>query len=140
MTDLRPGLTLAPSAWQPRASSSRAARPSGVRIRACSSFSRSSRVFVWHIVLPRAKRTGRSEDSRTPKRQTPAGPGCRSLSRGSLPGAAPAGARAGLPRLGLVDLQSAALEVRPVQGGDGGVAALAHLDEAEAAAAAGVAV
>src|SRR5207247_8178031 len=53
---------------------------------------------------------------------------------------AAAGARPLLAGLGLVDLQGAALDLGAVQGGDGGVAALAHLDEAEAARAAGVAV
>src|SRR5262245_24468146 len=53
---------------------------------------------------------------------------------------AAAGARALLARLGLVDRQRAALELGAVQVGDRLVGALAHLDEAEAAGAAGLAV
>src|SRR5262249_28712055 len=51
-----------------------------------------------------------------------------------------AGARPRLAGLGLVDGQGATLQLRAVQSGDGRVAALAHLDEAEAARAAGGAV
>src|SRR5262249_11303937 len=45
-----------------------------------------------------------------------------------------------LARLGLVDGQGAAVDLRAVQRGDGLVAAAGHLDEAEAARAAGLAV
>ena len=51
-----------------------------------------------------------------------------------------AGTGALLAGLGLVDRQGAALELDAVQSGDGFLAAFAHLDEAEAARAARLAV
>src|SRR5205085_2489944 len=57
------------------------------------------------------------------------------------PGAAAApGARPLLARLGLVDRQGAAVELGAVEGLDGRLGAVAHLHEAEAPAAAGLAV
>src|SRR5262245_2675729 len=58
----------------------------------------------------------------------------------AAPAAAGTAARALLARLGLIDRQGTALELGAVHRRDGGLGAVAHLDEAETARPAGLAV